>query len=134
MPNDPARMNLLIAQRGRRGTVAYDAKDPGSASPPSKTLRPPQGAPNVLLILPDDRGFGALSALEGACSAQVMERLAAEGLSYNRLHTIAPRAPAGSAGPRRDQDWSLSGRRLSCQCGWRPEVRPGNSGTRRWLP
>ena len=49
--------------------------------------------------------------------------LAAEGLNSNRLHTMAPCAPTQSAGPRHDQDWSLSGRRLSCQCGWRPRLR-----------
>ena len=41
------------------GLTTYDAKDPDTSYPPIKDLRPPDGAPNVLVILIDDVGFGA---------------------------------------------------------------------------
>ena len=41
------------------GLTTYDAKDPDSKFPPIEPLRPPEGAPNVLVILLDDVGFGA---------------------------------------------------------------------------
>ena len=97
VPSDPARTNLPFAERRQRGALSYDAKDPGAAFPPIEPLRPPRRAPNVLLILLDDLGFGAPSAFGGACSAPVMERLAAEGLRYNRFHTTALCAPTRAA-------------------------------------
>ena len=51
------------------------------------TLRPPNGAPNVLIVLLDDVGFGASSAFGGPCHTPTAERLAANGLKYNRFHT-----------------------------------------------
>ena len=45
----------------------YDAKDPDSKFPPIEPLRPPKGAPNVLIVLIDDCGFGATSAFGGPC-------------------------------------------------------------------
>src|SRR5215212_11989142 len=56
-------------------------------------LRPPEGAPNVLVILLDDVGFGASSAFGGPCSTPTAERLAEGGLKYNRFHTTALCAP-----------------------------------------
>jgi hypothetical protein len=44
------------------GLVTYDARDPDTKFPPVEPLRPPEGAPNVLVILLDDVGFGAPSA------------------------------------------------------------------------
>ena len=41
------------------GSTTYDAKDPNTKYPPITTLRPPKGAPNVLIVLIDDVGFGA---------------------------------------------------------------------------
>jgi arylsulfatase len=45
------------------GLTTYDAKDPDTKFPPIEPLRPPTGAPNVLVILIDDCGFGATSAI-----------------------------------------------------------------------
>ena len=47
------------------GLTTYDAKDPDTSYPPIVPLRPPAGAPNVLLVLIDDVGFGASSAFGG---------------------------------------------------------------------
>jgi hypothetical protein len=50
------------------------------AWPTIRPLRPPAGAPNVLVVLLDDVGFGASSALGGPCHTPTAERLAADGL------------------------------------------------------
>ena len=50
------------------GLITYDAKDPATSFPPIEPLRPPEGAPNVLVVLLDDVGFGASSAFGGPCS------------------------------------------------------------------
>ena len=47
------------------GLITYDAKDPDTSFPPIEPLRPPAGAPNVLVVLLDDVGFGASSAFGG---------------------------------------------------------------------
>ena len=60
-------------------------------------VRPPAGAPNVLVILIDDVGFGASSAFGGPCSTPNLERLAAGGLKYTRFHTTALCSPTRSA-------------------------------------
>jgi hypothetical protein len=61
------------------GLTTYDAKDPDTTYPPIVPLRPPGGAPNVLIVLIDDVGFGASSAFGGPCSTPTAERLAAGG-------------------------------------------------------
>jgi arylsulfatase A-like enzyme len=79
------------------GLTTYDAKDPETAFPPIEPLRPPAGAPNVLLVLIDDVGFGASSAFGGPCKTPNAERLAATGLKYNRFHTTALCSPTRAA-------------------------------------
>jgi arylsulfatase len=69
--------------------IAYDAKDPDSKFPPIEDLRPPKGAPNVLVVLIDDAGFGSSSAFGGPCATPNAEKLAAGGLKFNRFHTMA---------------------------------------------
>jgi arylsulfatase len=56
---------LPIPDRPQVGLVTYDAKDPATKFPPIEPLRPPAGAPNVLVVLIDDCGFGASSAFGG---------------------------------------------------------------------
>ena len=63
MRGDLARTNLPIPDRPHAGLVTYDAKDPDTSFPPIEPLRPPAGAPNVLIVLSDDTGFGSTSAL-----------------------------------------------------------------------
>jgi arylsulfatase A-like enzyme len=79
------------------GLTTYDAKDPNTKYPPITTLRPPRGAPNVLIVLIDDVGFGASSAFGGPCNTPVAERLAANGLKLNRFHTTALCSPTRQA-------------------------------------
>jgi arylsulfatase len=77
--------------------TTYDAKDPETSFPPIEPLRPPEGAPNVLVILLDDVGFGASSAFGGPCQTPSFEMLAAGGLRYNRFHTTALCSPTRQA-------------------------------------
>ena len=88
---------LPIPDRPYEGLVTYDAKDPDTSFPPIEPLRPPDGAPNVLVVLIDDVGFGASSAFGGPCNTPNAERLAANGLKYNRFHTTALCSPTRSA-------------------------------------
>ena len=91
------RDSLPIPDRPHIGLVTYDAKDPDTSFPPIEPLRPPDGAPNVLVVLIDDCGFGASSAFGGPISTPTAERLAANGLKYNRFHTTALCAPTRAA-------------------------------------
>jgi len=97
MPADRPRTNLPLPDPQHVGVTTYDAKDPDTAFPPITPLRPPEGAPNVLLILLDDVGFGASSAFGGPCEAPTAERLAAGGLAFTRFHTTALCAPTRAA-------------------------------------
>ena len=60
------RSILPIPDKQYVGLTTYDAKDPDTKFPPIEPLRPPKGAPNVLIILLDDVGFAASSAFGGA--------------------------------------------------------------------
>ncbi|RWP70772.1 arylsulfatase [Mesorhizobium sp.] len=95
--SDGNRSVLPIPTRPRTGLITYDAKDPESKYPVIEQLRPPKGAPNVLVILLDDVGFGASSAFGGPCQTPNAERLAAGGLKYNRFHTTALCSPTRQA-------------------------------------
>ena len=94
---DESRTVLPIPDRPYGGPVAFDAKDPESSFPPIEPLRPPAGAPNVLIVLLDDAGFAASSAFGGPCHTPTAERLATAGLKYNRFHTTALCAPTRAA-------------------------------------
>src|SRR5208283_2600124 len=74
------RSHLPMVTPERTGLITYDAKDPDSKFPPIEQLRPPKGAPNVLIILIDDAGFGSPSAFGGPCQTPNAEKLAASGL------------------------------------------------------
>jgi arylsulfatase A-like enzyme len=79
------------------GLTTYDAKDPDTAFPPITEPQAPKGAPNVLIVLLDDVGFGASSAFGGAINTPTAERLAAGGLTLSRFHTTALCAPTRAA-------------------------------------
>jgi len=96
-PADPPRTVLPIPYREHVGLTTFDAKDPDTSFPPIEELRPPEGAPNVLIVLIDDAGFGSSSAFGGPCSTPTFERLAGGGLRYNRFHTTALCSPTRQA-------------------------------------
>ena len=97
MPDEPKREILPIPDITPPGLTTFDAKDPDTTYPPIVPLRPPEGGPNVLVILIDDVGFGASSAFGGPCQTPNLERLAKTGLKYTRFHTTALCSPTRSA-------------------------------------
>jgi arylsulfatase A-like enzyme len=95
--SEPQRDVLPIPDQPYQGALPLDAKDPNAKFPPIEPLRPPAGAPNVLIVLIDDAGFGSSSAFGGPCQTPTAERLAAEGLKFNRFHTTALCSPTRAA-------------------------------------
>jgi arylsulfatase A-like enzyme len=93
----PRRDVLPIPDVTPPGLTTYDAKDPATAFPPIVPLRPPDGAPNVLIVLLDDVGFAASSVFGGPINTPTAERLAANGLKFNRFHTTALCSPTRQA-------------------------------------
>jgi arylsulfatase A-like enzyme len=91
------RAHLPIPNTGRSKLITYDAKDPDTKFPPIEQLRPPAGAPNVVIILIDDAGFGSSSAFGGPCRTPNAEKLAARGLKFTRFHTTALCSPTRQA-------------------------------------
>jgi len=97
-PTDSIQRQVLpIPDRKPVTLTTYDAKDPDTKFPPITPLRPPTGAPNVVVFLLDDVGFGASSAFGGPCRTPRAERLAENGLKYNRFHTTALCSPTRAA-------------------------------------
>ena len=92
-----SRDSLPIPDLRHTGLVTYDAKDPDTTFPPITPLRPPAGAPNVLIVLIDDCGFGASSAFGGPIPTPSFEKLATGGLRYTRFHTTALCSPTRAA-------------------------------------
>jgi arylsulfatase len=71
----------------------YADSTPGEAY----TLTAPEGAPNVVVVLLDDVGFGHTSPFGGPVNTPTLQRLAKEGLRYNRFHTTALCSPTRAA-------------------------------------
>jgi arylsulfatase A-like enzyme len=92
----PDRRVLPIPHQPYTGPVAFDVRD-ADPFPPIEPLRPPKGAPNVLVILLDDVGFAASSAFGGVIATPTADRLANDGLRYTRFHTTALCAPTRAA-------------------------------------
>jgi arylsulfatase A-like enzyme len=78
------------------GVVGRTYEDSDPAVFP-KIVRPPAGAPNVVLILLDDAGFGQFSAFGGGVPSPNIEKLAAQGVRYTRFHTTALCSPTRAA-------------------------------------
>jgi arylsulfatase len=62
-----------------------------------RDVKPPEGAPNILLILTDDVGFGASSTFGGPIPTPTMDRIANEGIRFNQFHTTALCSPTRAA-------------------------------------
>src|SRR5262245_24970307 len=78
-----------------QGTIGATWKDSKPDYP--RPLAAPKGAPNVLLILTDDTGFGHAATFGGAVPTPSLDRVAASGLRYNRFHTTALCSPTRAA-------------------------------------
>ncbi len=74
-----------------RATIGRTIAESTPAFP--STVRPPSGAPNVVLVVLDDLGFGQLGCFGSDLATPNLDRLAAEGLRYNRFHVTALCSP-----------------------------------------
>ncbi len=89
--------SLPIPDQAYVGPLTVDARKLDEKQPALIVERPPAQAPNVLLILLDDVGFGASSTFGGPIHTPVSDRLADGGLRYNRFHTTAICSPTRAA-------------------------------------
>ena len=78
-----------------KGHIGPTVRDSTPDFPPE--IKAPKGAPNILLILTDDVGFGASSAFGGPIPTPTMDRLAKNGLRYTEFHTTALCSPTRAA-------------------------------------
>jgi arylsulfatase A-like enzyme len=86
LPNPPAPFG---------GTINMDSKDSKPYWPP--TVVPPKGAPNVLLIMTDDQGYGVSGTFGGVIPTPSMDRIANAGLRYTQFHSTALCSPTRAA-------------------------------------
>ncbi|MEZ6035503.1 MAG: arylsulfatase [Planctomycetaceae bacterium] len=89
------RTSLPIAEPKIPHSTILDARD--ATPPPRFQIKAPDGAPNVLIVLVDDMGFGMPSAFGGPVRMPAAEGLAAQGLRYNQFHTTALCSPTRMA-------------------------------------
>jgi len=90
------RYVLPIPERVPPHDTPMNAKE--AQSPPAKEfMRPPAGAPNVLIVLIDDMGFGASSAFGGPCLMPNAERVAKDGIRFTRFQKKSSYARARCA-------------------------------------
>jgi arylsulfatase A-like enzyme len=92
---EPDRTMLPLAEPTYSPITEIDAR---KATPPLRfEPKAPQGAPNVLVILLDNLGFGATKTFGGVINMPTLEKLAAEGLKYNNFHTAPLCSPSRMA-------------------------------------
>ncbi|UPJ55581.1 arylsulfatase [Bradyrhizobium sp. 192] len=93
LPTD--RTVLPIPEPAYPHSTVFDARN--ATPPPRFEVKAPASAPNVLIVLIDDMGFGQSSAFGGPIHMPAVEKLANEGLRYNEFHTTALCSPTRSA-------------------------------------
>jgi arylsulfatase len=90
---EPDRTTLPIPDRTFGGTIGRTVQE----SVPDWTIvpgpKPPVGAPNVLIVLIDDAGFGGPDTFGGAIHTPTLSRVQQDGLTYNRFHVTAVCSP-----------------------------------------
>ncbi len=90
-PDALDRTVLPIPEPQYPAITTLDARD--AKAPPRFEVKAPKGAPNVVIVLLDDIGFGQASAFGGPARMPTLDKLAAEGLRYNDFHTTALCSP-----------------------------------------
>ncbi|HDL64782.1 MAG TPA: arylsulfatase, partial [Proteobacteria bacterium] len=76
----------------------YTELDVRNTKPPSPfNVTAPEGAPNILIVMIDDMGFGSSSTFGGPINTPTMDKLADNGLRYNNFHTTALCSPSRMA-------------------------------------
>ena len=93
VPTD--RMVLPIPEPTVPEITTFDARN--ATPPPRFVVEAPKGAPNVLIVLIDDMGFGMSEAFGGPIHMPTVTRLANNGLRYNEFHTTALCSPTRAA-------------------------------------
>ena len=86
LPIHPPKIEAITEMDARKATA-----------PKPFTINAPEGAPNVVIVLIDDIGFGATSTFGGPIPTPAFDKLAAEGLRFNRFHTTALCSPTRAA-------------------------------------
>ena len=86
LPNPPSAFG---------GEIGLDAKDSKPYWPPQ--IVPPKGAPNILLIMTDDQGYGVSGTFGGVIPTPTMDRIAQMGLRYTEFHSTALCSPSRAA-------------------------------------
>ena len=118
------RTNLPIQAPKRAPITVLDARN--AKAPPPFDVQAPKGAPNVVIVLIDDIGFGTSTGFGGSIQTPTLDRLGQSGLRYNQFHTTALCSPTRMA--------LLTGRNHhSANTGSVMEVAtafPGNNGVR----
>ncbi len=89
------RTTLPIKEPTYPHSTVLDARD--ATPPPFFQVKAPKGAPNVLIVLIDDMGFGQSGAFGGPIHMPNLEKLANDGLRYNNFHTTALCSPTRAA-------------------------------------
>jgi len=93
LPTD--RTVLRFRSRRNPHSTVFDVRN--ATPPPRFEVKAPAKAPNVLIVLIDDMGFGQSSAFGGPIQMPTVERLANSGLRYNEFHTTALCSPTRTA-------------------------------------
>jgi arylsulfatase A-like enzyme len=92
---EPDRTVLPIHEPAPAVIDELDARN--AKVPPRFEVKAPDGAPNVVIVLIDDIGFGASSSFGGPIHMPILEKMASEGLRYNRFHTTSLCSPTRTA-------------------------------------
>ena len=94
-------LNLLTENKSQPpplpfgGVIKESVKDSTPYWPPR--VVPPKGAPNILLIMTDDQGYGISSTFGGVIPTPAMDRVAKAGLRYTQFHSTALCSPTRAA-------------------------------------
>ena len=97
MPDAVDRTRLPIRRPPFAGATERTLSDSSPDWSQASHVEPPEGAPNVLLVLIDDAGFGNPSTFGGPIETPNYTRLAENGLRYNRFHVTALCSPTRAA-------------------------------------
>lgn len=85
------RTILPIGEPVRPGYTELDVRN--AVAPPRFEVKAPKGAPNVVVVLIDDQGFGTSGAFGGQVNEPTLDKLASNGLKFNRFHTTSLCSP-----------------------------------------
>jgi arylsulfatase A-like enzyme len=91
----PAQEVLPVPPTPFTGQIGLSAKDSKSDFP--QPVEAPKGAPNIVVVILDDVGFGASRAFGGPINTPTLDRLAQRGLRYTQFHTTALSSPTRAA-------------------------------------